>query len=64
MAAGEKIHLTDPAHEAEQARRLAMRYRCEFVDLREVRINPDLFHSVPVDMMFRYSRSLSPIRAI
>src|SRR5579885_2958266 len=55
MAAGEKIHLTDPAHEAEQARRLAMRYRCEFVDLREVRINPDLFHSVPVDMMFRYN---------
>jgi type IV pilus assembly protein PilB len=55
MAAGEKMHLTDPAHEAEQARRLAMRYRCEFVDLREIRINPDLFHSVPVDMMFRYN---------
>ena len=32
-----------------------MRYRCEFVDLRDVRINPDLFHSIPVDMMFRYN---------
>jgi type IV pilus assembly protein PilB len=55
MAAGEKIQLTDTASEAEQARRLAMRYRCDFVDLRDVRINPDLFHSIPVDMMFRYN---------
>jgi hypothetical protein len=34
---------------------LATRYRCDFVDLREVRIDHDLFHSVPVDLMFRYN---------
>ena len=37
------------------AKTLASRYRCEFVDLREVRIDHDLFHSVPVDLMFRYN---------
>ncbi|MBS1873842.1 MAG: type II/IV secretion system protein [Acidobacteria bacterium] len=55
MASAEKPFLTDPIQEAEQARRLAMRYRCDFVDLRETRIDHDLFHSVPVDMMFRYN---------
>jgi type IV pilus assembly protein PilB len=41
--------------EAGQAQALASRYRCEFVDLREARIDHDLFHSVPVDLMFRYN---------
>jgi type IV pilus assembly protein PilB len=38
-----------------QARQVAMRYRCDFVDLREARIDHDLFTSVPVDLMFRYN---------
>src|ERR687883_1708394 len=45
----------DPEQEALQARMLASRYRCEFVDLKEARIDHDLFHSVPVDLMFRYN---------
>ncbi len=55
MATTERLKLTDPITETEQARTLAGRYRCEFVDLREVRIDHDLFHSVPVDLMFRYN---------
>jgi len=35
--------------------RLAERYRCAFVDLREQRIDPDLFRSIPADLMFRYN---------
>ena len=61
MATSEKLRLTDPASEADQARRIAARYRAEFVDLREVRIDHDLFHSVPVDLMFRYN--FVPIQA-
>ncbi len=38
----------------DQARRLAERYRCAFVDLREQRIDPDLFRSIPAELMFRY----------
>src|SRR5689334_16518000 len=45
----------DPQQETVQAKMLASRYRCEFVDLREARIDHDLFHSVPVDLMFRYN---------
>ncbi|HSM76445.1 MAG TPA: GspE/PulE family protein [Bryobacteraceae bacterium] len=55
MATAEKINLKDPVKDAEQARTLAARYRCEFVDLREAHIDHDLFHSVPVDLMFRYN---------
>ncbi len=45
----------DQAAEREQARRLAERYRCPFVDLAEQRIDPDLFRSIPAELMFRYS---------
>src|SRR6267143_654626 len=55
MAVSDRIKFTDPAEEISQARTVAARYRCEFVDLREVRIDHDLFHSVPVDLMFRYN---------
>ncbi|MGH9685912.1 MAG: GspE/PulE family protein [Candidatus Acidiferrales bacterium] len=41
--------------EREQARRLAERYRCPFVDLREQRIDPELFRKIPAEMMFRYN---------
>src|SRR5580700_11820983 len=42
------------AAEREQARRLAERYRCPFVDLTEQRIDPELFRSIPAELMFRY----------
>lgn len=45
---------TDDAAERDQARKLAERYRCPFVDLREQRIDPDLFRSIPAELMFRY----------
>src|SRR5256886_10895213 len=48
--------LTGSADE-EQARAhdLARRYRSEFIDLRNFHIQHDLFRSIPVDLMFRYS---------
>src|SRR6202022_2757322 len=49
------IKIIQPSEEIAQAKTLATRYRCDFVDLREVRIDHDLFHSVPVDLMFRYN---------
>ncbi|HEY7338126.1 MAG TPA: GspE/PulE family protein [Bryobacteraceae bacterium] len=55
MAAGDRILPEDPAQEAAKARSLAARYYQEFVDLREVRIDHDLFHAIPVDLMFRYN---------
>src|ERR1700724_2511 len=55
MAISDRVKLVDPMQEADQAKAIAKRYRCEFVDLREVRIEHDLFHSVPVDLMFRYN---------
>src|SRR5687768_241114 len=45
----------EPEQEAQHARVLAGRYRCDYVDLREAKIDHDLFHSVPVDLMFRYN---------
>jgi hypothetical protein len=45
----------DPTQEAARARALAQRYYHDFVDLREVRIDHELFHSIPVDLMFRYN---------
>ena len=41
--------------EREQARRLAERYRCGLIDLREQRIDPELFRSIPAELMFRYN---------
>jgi type IV pilus assembly protein PilB len=41
--------------ERDRAQKLAERYRCPFVDLREQRIDPDLFRSIPAELMFRYS---------
>ena len=34
---------------------LARRYHAEFVDLKNFKIQHELFKSVPVDMMFRYN---------
>src|ERR1700678_1524900 len=38
-----------------RAQALSHRYRCDFVDLKNFRIQHELFRSVPVDMMFRYN---------
>src|SRR6201993_180672 len=43
------------AEEESRARDLARRYRCEFLDLRNTHLQPDLFKKIPVDMMFRYN---------
>src|SRR6184192_1262888 len=40
--------------ELAQARRLAERYRLEFVDMDNFRIDQDLFRSIPADLMLRY----------
>src|ERR1700689_5303897 len=55
MATTDKLRLTDPAGEIDQAKGMAARYSCEFVDLRESSIDHDLFRSIPVDLMFRYN---------
>ncbi|HLH08495.1 MAG TPA: GspE/PulE family protein [Terriglobales bacterium] len=41
--------------EEPRARELARRYRCEFIDLREAHLQPELFRKIPVDLMFRYN---------
>src|ERR1700734_676280 len=41
--------------EVERAQMLARRYHAEFVDLKNFKIQVELFKSVPVDMMFRYN---------
>ena len=53
--ATERIKLLDPVAETADAKAIATRYRCEYVDLREAAIDHDLFRSVPVDLMFRYN---------
>ena len=40
--------------ELERAQRLAVRYRCEFVDLSRQHIDPSLFRLIPVELMFRH----------
>src|SRR5512141_2068376 len=55
MASSDRMTPLDPLQEAARARAVAERYYHEFVDLREVRIDHDLFTSIPVDLMFRYN---------
>src|SRR5438093_1403372 len=58
---GADLH-TEPAElgaeerraELTQARRLAERYRLEFVDMDAFRIDQELFRSIPADLMLRY----------
>jgi type IV pilus assembly protein PilB len=45
----------DEQSEREFARKLAERYRYAFIDLREQRIDADLFRTIPADLMFRYN---------
>src|SRR6476619_219738 len=44
----------DYSEEVARARQLAERYRLEFVDMDEFRINQELFRSIPADLMLRY----------
>src|ERR1700682_2157878 len=45
----------DEQHERDVARKLAERYRYAFIELREQRIDPELFRTIPADLMFRYN---------
>ncbi len=40
--------------EADEARRLAERYRLEYVEMREFHLDNELFRSIPADLMLRY----------
>src|SRR5215217_9006232 len=53
---GEVGPVTDAERHAavERARRLAERYRLEFVDMDTFHIDQDLFRSIPADLMLRY----------
>src|SRR3954471_9744874 len=44
----------DYSEEVARARQLADRYRLEFVDMDEFRINQELFRTIPADLMLRY----------
>ena len=55
MADAPSLTLPTEQDETAQAQALARRYRSEFVDLRNFRIQHEVLRSVPVDMMFRYN---------
>ncbi len=44
-----------PAGNEQWARDIAARYRCDYLDLRSYQLDPELFKTVPVDLMFRYN---------
>jgi type II secretory ATPase GspE/PulE/Tfp pilus assembly ATPase PilB-like protein len=46
---------TTQGEEEEHARALATRYRLEYVDLTHFAAEPEIFDSVPIDLMFRYN---------
>ena len=57
MATAKTNPLPDPedfSEEVARARALAVRYRLEFVEMSEFRIDQDLFRSIPADLMLRY----------
>src|SRR5579863_4998735 len=47
--------LQDIQQELDRSRRIAERYRCPFVDLNDAHIDPELFRSIPADLMFRFN---------
>src|SRR5678810_858794 len=49
-----EIGADERRNELAQARRLAERYRLEFVDMDTFRIDQELFRSIPADLMLRY----------
>ena len=57
MATAQANLLPNPEEYSEElarARTLAERYRLEFIDMEEFRIDQDLFRSIPADLMLRY----------
>jgi type IV pilus assembly protein PilB len=54
-AIAEAASVADEQLERDTARKLADRYRYAFIDLREQRIDPELFRTIPADLMFRYN---------
>src|SRR3954471_12665923 len=48
------VTVADQRAEVEQARSLAARYRCEFVDMDTFKIDQELFRSIPAELMLRY----------
>ncbi|HXW08511.1 MAG TPA: GspE/PulE family protein [Vicinamibacterales bacterium] len=53
-AGGPETTPAEHAAEAVRARRLAERYRLEFVDLTHYSVDHDLFRAIPADLMLRY----------
>ena len=49
------LYSSDQLTEAERAQVLARRYHAEFVDLKNFKIQHELFKTVPVELMFRYN---------
>ncbi len=49
------LYSSEPLSEAERAQVLARRYHAEFIDLKNFKIQHELFKTVPVEMMFRYN---------
>ncbi len=41
--------------EQQRARELARRYRCEYIELKDFKIQHELFRKVPVELMFRFN---------
>jgi type II secretory ATPase GspE/PulE/Tfp pilus assembly ATPase PilB-like protein len=56
LAVEEPIEASPEERGAEEAatRKLAERYRLEFLDMHEFRIDQELFRSIPADLMLRY----------
>jgi type II secretory ATPase GspE/PulE/Tfp pilus assembly ATPase PilB-like protein len=52
--AGSEAAVEDRGAEEARARRLADRYRLEFLDMDQFRIDQELFRSIPADLMLRY----------
>jgi type IV pilus assembly protein PilB len=46
---------TSQSEEEDKARTLATRYRLEYIDLTHFAPDPEIFKSVPIDLMFRYT---------
>ena len=58
MAAPNKevhLELHDDGGERERTQKLAERYRVPFIDLTAQQIDPELFRSIPAELMFRYN---------
>ena len=51
---GAETSPVDKAAEALQARRVAERYRLDFIDLSQTSIDHELFRALPADLMLRY----------